>query len=576
MSAEHLFDMGDTDRFDSLVRGLALLVGEAWIDEVRRLPDLRALGAKAGDCQEGTNFLRALRAHASGADDPQAVQDRADPQLRLNLGCIALLVDQVQAIEGGARIRAQLGDLAVAWQFDRFFDRLFEAEAALHWSRSSGVTRIVFPVEAHPDFWSDLAVAGRTFPYPHECKRIQSEDPHGRALNTLAESVEHRVRELWSTIGALKLTVWLHVPAEQIRADALLTDLAHLAAQAQADGSTAWHTRSDANGSYQVSLARAPEWGDFASRTIELPDIPACPVLRVCTETKYRATALDPVRLKYVVSVRSDVLPRRIGAFERNLTKALRQLPKSAAGVPGIVNVRLRPPRDLGDLYEADAIVRRVLESDAGHDLALVCLFWNESEREEGPWRATGELPERDVTALWHLRVHYVSASRVPIDFSPIDSGANRFPPIDGVLMRDPSSGTLVPVPQDVVALLDDPASIDTLLVPASEARQNAATLYFKLEQPYCKDITQVARVFTVADRVFLATFAGDWCFRVIEFANREPVRVATIDLRAWLGQSEFLITLRDANRDWSLTSGFADGVREARVKSAAIPRAFL
>lgn len=569
-------DLGDPERFEALLAALTAFLGDDWLSAVHEIPDLSAVKERAGDSQDGENFLRALRAHTSTAADAQTAQDRSDVQLRLLLGAIAVVVGQVADIEGSARVRRELRDRARAWQFEAFFDKLFECEAALHWSRSSGVSSVAFPSGPHPDVWTDIAVADRTLRYPHECKRIQPHDPRGQRLDDFADVVEQRIRALWTTMGALKCTVWLHAPADEIEVEAVLADLADLAALARAAATPVWHTRSDANGTYQLCLALAPEFNDLEPRPVLLPDIPAHPVLRVVTETEYLGSACDPCRLKYVLSVRSDVLPNRIGAFERNLAKALRQIPESQTGLAGIVNVRLRPPRDLGDLYEADAIARRLLSSREGAHVSLVCLCWNELEREEGPVRVDGVLPGRDVREMRHLRAHYVAAPRSPVDFSPLDTGAARFPPADGVLMRDPGTGTIAPVPLAVLALLDAPVTAEPDLSPTDDALAEAGTLYFELEAPYRQDLNQIVRVFALRDRVFMAQLAADWTFRVIEFAQKAPARVATVDLRAWLGQTEFIFWLRDVARGWSLKAGHADGVTTVTVKSVSIPRAFL
>jgi hypothetical protein len=117
-----------------------------------------------------------------------------------------------------------------------------------------------------------------------------------------------------------------------------------------------------------------------------------------------------------------------------------------------------------------------------------------------------------------------------------------------------------------VLALLDDPMTVEELPgAPAGDAT-DAATLYFKLQERYRDDVKQMLRVFRVGSRVFMAAFVGDWAFRVIEFDEREPVRVATIDLRPWLGQSEFLLVIRNTNGEWIVTSGHSDEETEARA----------
>lgn len=571
-----MVNMGDDEAFARAVRALVDMLDPEWLSEVYALSELHEVQSRAAGSVDGENFLRALRAHTSAATDAQTSRDRADPQLRLLLGGIALVVDQTRAFEGSERRHRDLRDRVRAWRFEAFFKTLFECEAALHWGRSAGVSGVAFPDGHHPDVWTDVPVAGRVLRYPHECKRLDPSGQPERGTEELADKLEQFVRALWGQIGALKVTVWLHAAADHIDVAALFAHLETLARQSADEGSTAWRTQADADGQYQVSVARAPEYDELASRPIDLTDVPSQPLLRVCSESTYLGTTQDPARLKYAISLRSDVLPRRIGAFERNLVAALNQIAAEAYDVPGIANIRLRPPRDLGDLYEADSIARRVLASSEGQHLALVVLFWNEAEREDGDSLVVGGQHGREVTAFWHLRAHYVTAHRSPIDFTPLDSGATRFPPADGVLMRDPGSGTIVPLPHEVLALLDDPLFVEPL--PGSEGNDSAtaATLYFKSAVPYKLDVAQIVRVFSVSSRILMAAFTLDATFRVIEFVGREPVRVATVDLRAWLGQTEFIFWLRDADGDWSLKAGHADGITEARARSVRVPRAFL
>ena len=111
-------DLGDPERFEALLAALTAFLGDDWLSEVHDLPDLSAVKERVGDSQDGENFLRAFRAHTSTAADAQTAQDRSDVQLRLFLGAIALVVDQVVVLEGSARVRKELRDLARAWKFE--------------------------------------------------------------------------------------------------------------------------------------------------------------------------------------------------------------------------------------------------------------------------------------------------------------------------------------------------------------------------------------------------------------------------------------------------------------------------
>lgn len=563
--------------FSELVDRLAEVLSSEWLGEVADLAGLPEINSRCRGSEDGALFVRGVRAHLLKVAGPQADRDRADHTLRLRFGSVALVADALLNIAGGNRLRDELSDLASAWQFERFFDKVFEAEAGLYWMNGGSASQICFPGEPHPDFWSDLPAGQRVFRYPNECKRIEPRDPTGRALDATADFIEAHIRANHGSVGAIKLTLWTHHAPSTLDVARLAVEIDNLVTQARGRGvGTPWCTCSEPTGSYQLSVAVAPEFAELASRRIDLPDIPSVPILRVCTESTYLGTALDPVRLKYALSVRSDLLPHRIGAFERNLRKAIEQLRHSDAGVPGIAHIRLRPPRDLGDLYEADAVARRVLQSESGQHVALICLYWNESEREEGREVATDAGLGREVTEYWHLKAHFIAAHRRPVDFSPIDSAATRFPPADGRFVRDPSSGALTPVPREFWDLLATPMELEVLDAALDAEGRDAATIYFELTSPLDGDLKVPVRAFRVGEKPFLAMFGGDWTFRVIEFRGDVPRRQATIDLRAWLGETEFLFTIRNASGNWTLTAGHADEHTEARAASCAIPGAYI
>lgn len=565
------------DGFSELTNRVAELLDPEWLHQASALNTLPELGARCRGSQDGELFVRAVRAHLLNLEGPQVERDRADPALRLRFGSVALVVSALTCVAGGDRVLRELRDLVQAWQFERFFDKLFEAEAAVYWMNGGSASGVCFPEEAHPDFWSDLAAGSFVFRFPNECKRIEPRDPAGRALDAIADAIEAHVRAKHGSAGPIKLTLWTHQAHPAIAIDRLTAEIDELVAQASNHGTAStWRTCSDPSGAYQLSVALAPEFGELASRRIDLPDIPNVPIVRVCAESTYLGTPLNPVRLRYALSVRSDRLPRRIGAFERNLAKAVEQLSHSGGGLPGIVHVRLRPPRDLGDLYEADEIARRVLQSENGQNVALVCLYWNESERTEGQEVATHAGSGREVTEYWHLRAHFVAGRRQPVDFSPIDSAAKRFPPADGRFIRDPSSGALTPVPQDFWDLLANPMELVELDATLDAEGRDTATIYFELTAPLDGDLRAPVRCFRVAEKPFIAMFAGDWTFRVIEFQGDAPRRQATIDMRVWRGETEFIFTIRNASGNWFLTAGHADGRTEARAASCAIPGAFL
>ena len=162
------------------------------------------------------------------------------------------------------------------------------------------------------------------------------------------------------------------------------------------------------------------------------------------------------------------------------------------------------------------------------------------------------------------------------VDFSPIGSAAKRLPAVDGRSIRDPSLGALTPVPQEFWDLLANPMELQAVDATLDEEGRDAATIYFELTAPLDSDLRAPPFAFRVADNPFIAMFAGDWTFRIMEFDGDTPRRQATIDVRAWRGETEFIFTIRSASGNWLLTVGHADGRTEARAASCAIRGAFL
>lgn len=551
-------DFGDLERFSRAVDALIEILGRDWLD--LRLAALRP-SSKGVRQHDGDRLLRALSEYPAMLEAMRHLQKPPDLDVYLFLGAVAQVASECGRSPGGEHFAKKLGELARSDQFSGFFDTLFEGEAALYWREQMHAESIEFPNASHPDFWATVRLREAPLMIANECKRISPSDPKELARETLSARVDEEVGRLWSTNGALKVIVWLHGPTTEIDEAGILDLLRCAVVDARKDPG-AWFTVGAPTGAFQVSAALAPEQGQWAEREIRIEDVPAVGPLRVCIETHYLGKTQDPTRLKYVLSIRSDVLPNSIGAFERNLVDAVRQLSKSDVGVTGAVNVRIRPPRALGDLFEADAIVRRVLRESAADHVGLVILYWNETERQEGAWRAIDDHTERDVQASYSLQTHFIAGTHRPIDFRPIDSAKRRFPAHDGVVMRDPETGSLAPVGKDLLAFVEG---------QREEINDNAATIYVALKEPFPRNVRrQVLRAIKAGSRVFVPMFDDTRHMRVVEFEGWEPVRVATLDMRAWEGERELLFHVLWTVNGW--TVGASCPRARGEVLAAAVP----
>ncbi len=100
--------------------------------------------------------------------------------------------------------------------------------------------------------------------------------------------------------------------------------------------------------------------------------------------------------------------------------------------------------------------------------------------------------------------------------------------------------------------------------------------MYFELEQPFPEGITrQAIQPIKAEGRIFLPIFDDQQQVRFVEFVGREPVCVATLDLRAWQGQREFLFTVRWDDDRWSVSSPTPDETAQIVALSSPLRPVF-
>jgi len=102
--------------------------------------------------------------------------------------------------------------------------------------------------------------------------------------------------------------------------------------------------------------------------------------------------------------------------------------------------------------------------------------------------------------------------------------------------------------------------------------KEPGAWMYFELAQPFPERIArQAIRPIKAGGRVFLPIFDDQQHIRFVEFEGREPVRVATLDLRAWSGHMEFLFKVRWDEDRWSVSARTPDDTREVVALSSSL-----
>ena len=560
-------NIGDPATLRPMVERLVAILDRDWVNSLVTTLNRSATARAGGD---RARLLLPLAMHVDLLSDLEAGRTPTDPNVLLKLGFLAYIVSRCAAFPGGDRFVDKLRTQAHAETFKQFFDTLFEGEAAVYWSDQMGSTSVEFPDAHNPDFLATITIAGHQFQFANECKRIAPQDQREVDQDGLGARLEQAVRDLHSIVGGMKVIVWTHVTTDQLDESALLEvleRLMHLAATSPSD--PRWIAESAGDGTFQVSVSAAGEAGEFHARSIQVTDVPDVGPLRVSMETVHVANPPGPTRLKYIVSLRSDAVPNRVGNLEQRVGKAIEQLLGSGNGASGAINIRIRPPRGIGDLLEADQLVRKKLRSPAAARIGLVTLFWNEGERDESDLSKELGEPARQVTSKSHLRAHFISNVPNPIDFSTIDSYAARFAGAQPPFIRDPETGSLMPVDPALFELIENASPVPN---GAAESSVAQATVYIALTIPFPENVTRtIVQPVKTAHRTFVPWFDDQQHIRFIEFVDRKPIRVATIDLRAWSGATELLFWLDWSNEAWTVRIPSRDETSVVTVRSSAV-----
>ncbi len=465
------------------------------------------------------------------------------PETLLDFVRVLKVLHDISTLTGGDRVRSELQCTAHGENWPSFFDKLFEAEVALFLGQRGAKEPEFGPPGRNPDLWVRWPLPDGVVRVAVECKRI-NRAKESQYTHRLAKELSD-LGERQSLSTGLKAVTWLHRSFDSNESwaveDAKLVapSLRLLLGDPRAEN---WVTVSDKRGDVQLSVALATAADITPNGTVNgLGSAGEVDVVAL------RHTDTGELLLRCAVNVRDERTSNRIGDLEGNLRQACRQANKEVLeGAPGIVAIRLRQPVDKGDVFEADRIVRQTLAKGNERRVSLVILFWDE-HRETAIDDATGVQ-----FASLALRGYGIVNPLAHIPFSPnLNSKQEMFPDDPEAVVRETTTGHVMSITAAEQQALRDSSDVRPELKfqpPAGEAlHQDAGTapLHWLLRAPLIPfDGFVPAKEVTAGLRKFRLSFLGEPALQCIEIRDATAVRIATVDLRAWLGATEIRAAL--------------------------------
>lgn len=464
------------------------------------------------------------------------------------------VISRSASFAGAEDFLKRLRDALGARVMDQFEEVLFEGEVAIYWLDQMRAVSVEFgPPSGHPDLWVVLAIGTATIRVAIECKRIQPVGTDERQLGVAANDIDKGFQAITASRGAVKCILWLHRPLRSTETAALLADIDKLAAILPTHApSDSWLTFGERNGTYQVSLARLGHASEFQTPGPQVEDVPAEPIIISRTQARRTEEGSVESRVTSLLSVRSDQLASRTGNLRDNVNRAFDQLASYSPGEIGVVAVRIRRPRALGDLWEADRALRASLIRKAADHVALAVLFWDETGSDREPIDASDPANQGSVVYVsYSLKPYFVANPAAGLRFDQIDSLRSVFPDPPSAFVRDPTSGDIRPIDPvqlaEIEAGADLPPIIAEALLQAGDMpeQEGDGTLYWKLGGPLRTQLRDgLIGAIKAGGRQFRAFLESSAHLRVVEIEKGTVKAVATIDVRAWLAQDELGLVL--------------------------------
>lgn len=476
-------------------------------------------------------------------------------QLMMRFAIAAMIVSRCAEMKDSSTWQARLRAHAFLSDQEPFYDTLFEGELAMYWADYVALQRhgaSFGPPTGNPDVWLGLSTHRGRVAIPAECKRVAPRGEKDQAHDAFSSLLEAQVGSLSAEHYPFKLVVWLHCDMSARDVPDVMRLVEDLIPVARHHGR--WVTAFDREGYTQVSLCSLGTDGEFHQNTISVTDIEAKGHLAASLEIKHG----EAHRVKYIVAVRSDVQSDRLGSLRKHFLKAARdQLPRAANGMPGVVALRVRPPRQLGDLLEADQLIRTAMTLPNTEHAAMAVLFWNEDERQEEAIEHEGR-PATEKMIAYHLRPYFIPNPRCRLQMD-LDSRRQFFGEAPAGVLRDPFDGSFKPVDAETLEVLRNGGELPDILRSAIkdlgklDQNEGTTTRYMKLDQPVGSFTEEVFLGFFYAgNRQFRSFVDPNRHLRTIEVSDGAPRGVCTIDLRAWSENTRLgIVTKWTADSFW-------------------------
>jgi hypothetical protein len=390
---------------------------------------------------------------------------------------------------------------------------------------------------------------------PVEVKRVNVESLQSAEMTRFCAELFDQVRSIEQQRGPVIVSALVHQRVTDVSVESVVSGITTALDRLGDLPDVRWYSLSGADDVWQISVREFTETESSGNGPIVIDDVPVGGSMISSVRFRQGLEGPEDVEPGPIVRVRSGVPANRIGGLEGLVNKALRQIPRSGSKEqPGSVAIRVNVVT-ANELLEMDQIVRKRLSDVPTPELLFVTLFWEEFERTS---KELGEGPEgpREVLLGIHHRVYIIGNPECQACNPPRDSFPEYFPGMAEAThwVRDPFTGALLLLPEDVIAKFNAPVRIS-----ASEeaAELSAFTVYVRFEEPL-KTVAGAIfpKVFELNGRKYLIQFTDSLTVHCFEFADSVSVHAASIELFAALGCGDLCLGVQQ------LAEGFRFGAQ--------------